>query len=213
MYSAGSSGSVHDLVARVSYNQSHKTKAGVAFLAALLLWMVSVLFEIVFNKHKELPWIVYGTSFFQLAKWVVRFSVSGDPLSVNTAASLLHSTVTSASGSSLTSAFHFIIFCCFYSCSVVASSAIFVFFWQWNSFCWYCIPYIFMRGKLDGWLGFVMRGWLLNWTMFVLARFVSHFLVTVKLIRDGSQFEKGIELPIALLGMVGMNLLNFFQGV
>lgn len=97
MYSAGSSGSVHDLVARVSSNQSHKTKAGVAFLAALLLWMVSVLFEIVFNKHTELPWIVYGTSFFQLAKWVVRFSVSGDPLSVNTAASLLHSTVTSAS--------------------------------------------------------------------------------------------------------------------
>lgn len=56
--------------------------------------------------------------------------------------------------------------------------------------------------------------WVLNWMTFVPARVVSHLLITVKLIRDASKFDKGgVELPLALFGMFGMNLLNTFLGI
>lgn len=55
--------------------------------------------------------------------------------------------------------------------------------------------------------------WVLNWVTFVFARFASHVLITVKLIRDAPKFGKGVELPLALFGMAGMNILNFFLGI
>lgn len=88
-----------DSMARTSTKQSDKNKVGVFFLATLLLWSVSVLFEIAFNKRKELLFIVAGACFFQIANWVIRLLVSRDPLFVNTSVSLLHSTITSVSGS------------------------------------------------------------------------------------------------------------------
>lgn len=70
-----------------------------------------------------------------------------------------------------------------------------------------------MAGIRDAKSRIVRVEWILNWTMFVLARFASHVLITVKLIKDASKFEKGIELPLALFGMFGMNLLNFFLAI
>ncbi|RAL50501.1 hypothetical protein DM860_016968 [Cuscuta australis] len=55
--------------------------------------------------------------------------------------------------------------------------------------------------------------WCGNWTTYVLARFASHVLITMKLLKDAHKFNKGLELPLALLGMAGMNLLNVFLGV
>lgn len=54
--------------------------------------------------------------------------------------------------------------------------------------------------------------WVLNWITFFVARFASHILITAKLIWDASKFKKGVELPLALFGMAGMNLLNVFLG-
>jgi hypothetical protein len=84
---------------RTSQSQNEKNKAGTFFLATLILWFVSVLFEIIFNKRSELLWIVAGAVFFQIANWVVRSFISRDPLFVNTSVSLLHSTIISVSGS------------------------------------------------------------------------------------------------------------------
>jgi len=84
---------------RTSQSQNEKNKAGTFFLATLILWFVSVLFEIIFNKRSELLWIVAGAFFFQIANWVVRSFISRDPLFVNTSVSLLHSTIISVSGS------------------------------------------------------------------------------------------------------------------
>lgn len=55
--------------------------------------------------------------------------------------------------------------------------------------------------------------WVLNWTTFVTARVICHILITYKLISDAHKFDKGIELPLALFGMAGMNLLNIFLGL
>ncbi|CAN1234306.1 hypothetical protein LINPERPRIM_LOCUS4185 [Linum perenne] len=71
-------------------------KVGVFFLATLLLWSLSVGFEILFNKRTQLLFIVAGGLFFQLANWLIRSLVSRDPLFVNTSVSLLHSSVTSS---------------------------------------------------------------------------------------------------------------------
>lgn len=70
-----------------------------------------------------------------------------------------------------------------------------------------------MAGVRDSKNKFVKAEWFLNWTAFVLARLVSHVLITAKLIIDAPKFGKGIELPLALSGMVGMNLLNVFLGI
>lgn len=55
--------------------------------------------------------------------------------------------------------------------------------------------------------------WVLNWVTFILARVVSHILITAKLIRDAHKFGRGVELPLALFGMAGMNLLNVSLGI
>ncbi|XP_022875887.1 uncharacterized protein LOC111394352 [Olea europaea var. sylvestris] len=74
-----------------------ENKAGAFFLATLVMWGVSVFFEISFNKRIELVPILLGFVFFQLANWIVRNFVSRDPVFVNTCVSLLHSSITSAS--------------------------------------------------------------------------------------------------------------------
>lgn len=70
-----------------------------------------------------------------------------------------------------------------------------------------------MAGIRDAGSKIVKAEWVLNWLTFVFARCVSHILITVKLIIDASKFDKGVELPIALSGMAGMNLLNIFLGI
>jgi len=80
-----------------------KNGAGQFFLATLLLWLVSVVFEIAFNLRTELLWVICGGCFFQLMNWVVRSWISRDPIFVNTSVSLLHSIITSASGPFLSS--------------------------------------------------------------------------------------------------------------
>ncbi|KAK6939884.1 hypothetical protein RJ641_029415 [Dillenia turbinata] len=65
-----------------------------------------------------------------------------------------------------------------------------------------------MAGFRDGKAKIVRIEWFLNWVTFTVARFACHVLITAKLIKDASKFEKGVELPLALFGMAGMNLLN-----
>nr|CAB3474923.1 unnamed protein product [Digitaria exilis] len=67
------------------------------FAATLVLWAVSVGFEIGVRGRRELAPVAAGFAFFQAANAAVRASVSRDPLFVNTAVSLLHSSLTSAS--------------------------------------------------------------------------------------------------------------------
>ncbi|KAJ7959141.1 TLC domain-containing protein 2 [Quillaja saponaria] len=78
-------------------SQNQHDKVGAFFLATLLLWLVSVWFEVLFNKRPELLFIIVGSLFYQTANWVIRVFVSRDPLFVNTSVSLLHSSITSVS--------------------------------------------------------------------------------------------------------------------
>lgn len=55
--------------------------------------------------------------------------------------------------------------------------------------------------------------WALNWVTFFTARLGCHILITYKLIVDAPKFRKGVELPLALFGMAGMNLLNVLLGL
>ncbi|KAA8538459.1 hypothetical protein F0562_027995 [Nyssa sinensis] len=82
-------------MARSSHGKQNN--AGAFFMATLVMWSVSVFFEILFNKRTELVSIVAGFCFYQLANWVIRNWVSRDPLFVNTCVSLLHSSITSSS--------------------------------------------------------------------------------------------------------------------
>ncbi|OVA18472.1 TRAM/LAG1/CLN8 homology domain [Macleaya cordata] len=70
-----------------------------------------------------------------------------------------------------------------------------------------------MAGVRDAKSNIVKMEWVLSWVTFFLARLGSHILITIKLIRDANKFGKGVELPLALLGMTGMNLLNVFLGL
>ncbi|KAK3003442.1 hypothetical protein RJ639_020043 [Escallonia herrerae] len=98
-------------MARGSHNSGdHHNKAGAFFTATLVMWAVSVFFEILFNRRAELVSVLAGFGFYQLANWVVRYRVSRDPLFVNTCVSLLHSSVTSASGPNFAA--------CFCTCSL-----------------------------------------------------------------------------------------------
>lgn len=249
------------------------SKAGVFFSATLLLWQISVLFEIAFNKRRELLYIVAGGFFFQVANWIIRANVSRDPLFVNTSVSLLHSIITSAS----------VVFILVYqwlkhgSMEMFDHAELFEGTWPWafQALCFSCgyfaydqwdmlqyrlysglIPAILvhhllllicfslalyrritinylvltlicelhsvflhvrkvrrMAGVRDAESKVVKVEWILNWFMFIFARLASHLLITAKLIIDAPKFGKGIELPIALLGMAGMNLLNVCLGI
>jgi hypothetical protein len=67
------------------------------FAATLVLWAVWVGFEIGVRGRRELAAVAAGFAFFQAANTAVRAAVSRDPLFVNTAVSLLHSSLTSVS--------------------------------------------------------------------------------------------------------------------
>lgn len=75
-----------------------ESKAAVFFTATLVMWCVSVFFEIFFNNRSELIPILLGFLFFQSANVAVRKLLSRDPLFVNTCVSLLHSSTISAFG-------------------------------------------------------------------------------------------------------------------
>ena len=70
-----------------------------------------------------------------------------------------------------------------------------------------------MAGFRDAKSIIVRIEWVLNWVTFITARFAAHILITAKVIWDAPKFERGVELPLALFGMVGMNLLNVFLGI
>ncbi|WCJ44666.1 TRAM LAG1 and CLN8 (TLC) lipid-sensing domain containing protein [Euphorbia peplus] len=247
--------------------------AAVFFVATLILWLVSVWFEILFNKRVELFWIIAGCLFFQIANWVIRFFVSRDPLFVNTSVSLLHSSIVSAS----------VVYILVHQCVKHGSDATFEHLqlvrgtWQWAypTLCFSCgyfaydqldmllyklysgfIPSILMHhlillicftlalyrnvtvnyliltlicelhsiflhvrkvrrmaGVRDAKSKIVKLEWVLNWATFIFARSVSHILITIKLLKDASKFDKGVELPLALFGMAGMNCLNIGLGI
>ncbi|BBG95620.1 TRAM, LAG1 and CLN8 lipid-sensing domain containing protein [Prunus dulcis] len=248
-------------------------KAGPFFLATLVLWFVSVLFEILFHRRSQLLSIVAGCFFYQLANWVVRSFVSRDPLFVNTSVSLLHSTITSSS----------VIFILANqwlkngSIGIFEHSQLFGGTWPWAypALCFSCgyfaydqwdmlhyglysgwIPSILMHhlillicftlalyrnvtinyliltlicelhsiflhvrkvrrmaGVRDAKSKIVMAEWVLNLVTYIVARAGAHLLITAKLIWDAPKFGKGIELPLALFGMFGMNFLNAFLGI
>lgn len=70
-----------------------------------------------------------------------------------------------------------------------------------------------MAGFRDTKTVMVRIEWTLNWVTFIVARLVSHVLITVKLVYDAPKFGHGPELPLALFGMAGMNLLNISLGI
>ncbi|KAM7507751.1 hypothetical protein LguiA_018204 [Lonicera macranthoides] len=252
---------------------SHESKAGEFFMATLIMWGISVFFEILFNKRTELLSVVAGFCFYQLANSIVRNWISRDPLFVNTCVSLLHSSITSAS----------VVFILVNrwitggSSEMFEHSQLFKSTWPWAypALCFSCgyfaydqwdmlryrlysgwIPSILMHhlillvcftlalyrnvtinyliltlicelhsiflhvrkvrrmaGVRDGQSIFVKAEWFLNWVAFVIARTTSHILITIKLIQDAPKFGKGVELPLALFGMIGMNILNVFLGI
>ncbi|XP_006305355.2 TLC domain-containing protein 2 [Capsella rubella] len=250
-----------------------KNGAGQFFLATLLLWLVSVVFEIVFNLRTELLWVICGGVFFQLINWVVRSWISRDPLFVNTSVSLLHSIITSASvvfillnqylakgldemfdhselvGGSWKWAYPALCFSCGYFAydqwdmlqyrlysglipsilvhhlvllvcftlalyrNVTINYLILTLICEMNSIFLHVRKLRRMAGIRDSNTGLVKLEWVLNWIAFVFARCIPHILITVKLIKDAHKFGKGVELPLALSGMVGMNILNVGLGL
>ncbi|KAI3442709.1 TLC domain-containing protein [Psidium guajava] len=259
-------------MARTSHNE-RENRAGTFFLATLLLWLVSVLFETAFNKRRELLFILAGCCFYQTANWVVRSCVSRDPLFVNTSVSLLHSTVTSSSvvfillnlwlkedykdvfehsqlvGAAWPWAYKALCFSCGYFAydqwdmlqyrlysgripSILVHHLILLICFTLALYRNVTINYLIltliceihsiflhtrkvrrMAGIRDAKSVVVKIEWVLNWVSFFVARLAAHVFITAKLIIDASKFEKGIELPLALFGMAGMNFLNIGLGV
>ncbi|KAM6551084.1 hypothetical protein CsatB_000892 [Cannabis sativa] len=253
----------------------------VFFMATLILWLLSILFEIVFNKRSELICVVVGCFFFQLANWVIRYfaSPSRDPLFVNTSVSLLHSTIISSSvifilvnqwlitrGSLSGRVFmfdHSQLFagtstwpCAYsalcFSCGYFAYDQLDMLKYRLYNDGWILVHHLIllvcftlalyrnvtinyliltlicelhsiflhvrkvrrrMAPRLTKRSMFVRIEWLMNWVTYITARCAAHILITTKLIWDAPKFEKGVELPLALFGMAGMNLLNVFLGV
>ncbi|PIN00298.1 hypothetical protein CDL12_27194 [Handroanthus impetiginosus] len=252
---------------------SKESRAGPFFMATLVMWGISVFFEILFNKRSELVPILIGFAFFQSANVVIRKFVSRDPLFVNTCVSLLHSSITSASvvlillnQSTKTSiskmfehsqlvkvtwpwAYQALCFSCGYFAydqwdmllyrlysgwipSILAHHLVLLVCFTLALYRKVTINYLIltlicelhsiflhvrkvrrMAGLRDAGTKIVKAEWCLNWLTFVLARLISHILITVKLVRDAHKFDKGVELPLALFGMAGMNLLNIFLGI
>ncbi|KAI5683484.1 hypothetical protein M9H77_04712 [Catharanthus roseus] len=248
-------------------------KTGAFFLATLVMWAVSVLFEIFFNKRRELFPIFAGFIFFQSANWAIRKFLSRDPLFVNTSVSLLHSSITSLAvmiilanqwmsngankmfGHSQLVQFtwpgaysalciscgyfaydqwdmllyrlysglipsilmhHLLLLLCFTLAlyrNVTINYLILTLICELHSVFLHVRKVRRMAGFRDARSKIVKLEWFLNWTTFLIARFASHVLITIKLIKDASKFGKGVELPLALFGMVGMNLLNIFLGI
>ncbi|CAL4946399.1 unnamed protein product [Urochloa decumbens] len=243
------------------------------FAATLVLWAVSVGFEIGVRGRRELAPVAAGFAFFQAANAAVRASVSRDPLFVNTAVSLLHSSLTSASvifvlvnqwrdkglenmfeheelfGGRWIGAYSALCFSCGYFAYDQLDMLRYRLYSGWipgilmhHLILLICFTLALYRNvtinylilslvcelhsiflhvrkvrRMAGFRDFnrkvVKLEWVLNWTTFVTARVICHILITYKLITDAHKFGKGIELPLALLGMAGMNLLNIFLGL
>ncbi|KAL5558270.1 hypothetical protein UlMin_034481 [Ulmus minor] len=254
------------------YTGQDQNKVGIFFLATLVLWFVSVWFEILFNKRSELLFVVAGCFFFQTVNWVIRYLVSRDALFINTSVSLIHSSITSASvvfilvnewlkslngmfehsqlvGDAWPRAYQALCFSCGYFAydqwdmlqsrlysgwipailvhhlilllcftlalyrNVTINYLILTLICELHSIFLHVRKIRRMAGVRDAKSIFVRVEWILNWTTFVFARFAPHILISVKLILDAHKFEKGVELPLALFGMAGMNLLNLFLGI
>ncbi|KAK9066850.1 hypothetical protein SSX86_014173 [Deinandra increscens subsp. villosa] len=258
------------------HRRSQKKNAKGAFFfftATLIMWAVSVFFEILFNNRTELLPLVFGFFLYQFSNWVCRNFISRDPLLVNTCVSLLHSSLTSASvvfilvkqlasngvselleHSQLVNAtwpwaysalcvscgyfaydqldmllyglysgwipsillHHFILLGCFTLAlyrNVTINYLILTLICELHSIFLHVRKVRRMAGIRDGKNKLVKIEWCLNIGTFLLARLLSHVLITVKLVKDASKFEKGVELPLALFGMAGMNLLNVFLGI
>ncbi|KAL8141229.1 hypothetical protein V2J09_007250 [Rumex salicifolius] len=258
----------------MAMENQRRSNAGVFFLATLILWVVSVVFEIGFHRQRELLVVFGGCFFFQFANWVFRNWVSNDPLFVNTSVSLIHSSITSFAvvfilikqwkvaentsqmfeheqlvGSAWPAAYTALSFSCGYFAydqwdmlqyhlysgwfpSILAHHLILLLCFTLALYRNVTINYLIltlicelhsvflhirklrrMRGIRDAKAGIVKVEWALNWVTFALARMIPHVLITVKLLRDASKFKNGIELPLALFGMVGMNMINVGLGV
>ncbi|CAL9158375.1 uncharacterized protein LOC103995672 [Musa acuminata AAA Group] len=249
-----------------------KGDTAVFFAATLVLWGVSVAFEMTFNRKSELAPVVAGFFFFQAANWAVRFSLSRDPLFVNTAVSLLHSTVTTTSvvlilinqwmikglgnmfeheqlfGGTWLGAYSALCFSCGYFAydqldmlryhlysgwipgilvhhlillvcftlalyrNVTINYLILSLICEFHSIFLHMRKVRRMAGFRDAKSRVVKVEWVLNWTTFFVTRLGCHVLITYKLISDAPKFGRGIELPLALFGMAGMNLLNIILG-
>ncbi|KAK3166086.1 hypothetical protein QOZ80_1AG0041260 [Eleusine coracana subsp. coracana] len=243
------------------------------FAATLVLWAVWVGFEIGVRGRRELAAVAAGFAFFQAANTAVRAAVSRDPLFVNTAVSLLHSSLTSVSvifilvnqwrhkgfenmfehaelfGGRWVGAYsalcfssgyfaydqldmlryrlysgwipgilmhHLILLICFTLAlyrNVTINYLILTLVCELHSIFLHIRKVRRMAGFRDFKRTMVKMEWVLNWITFVTARVICHILITYKLITDAHKFGKGIELPLALFGMAGMNLLNIFLGL
>ncbi|XP_057533251.1 uncharacterized protein LOC130811092 [Amaranthus tricolor] len=254
-------------------NSKKRSKAGSFFMATLVMWGVSVGYEICMNNRNELLPVVFGCLFFQISNWVLRFSVSKEPLFVNTSVSLLHSSLTSAS----------VVFILLNQWSTTRSLQIFdheqlvrsTWPWAYTTLCFSCGYFAYDQldmlkyGLYTGWFpsilahhlillicftlalyrnvtinyliltlicelhsvflhvrkvrrmagirsaesAIVKAEWVLNWFTFIFARLLPHILILIKLLKDAPKFEEGVELPLALFGMIGMNLLNIGLGI
>ncbi|CAL1362409.1 unnamed protein product [Linum trigynum] len=259
-------------MARPAQNQND-SKIGNFFLATLLLWSVSIGFEILFNHRTELLVVLAGAAFFQIANFAIRSLVSRDPLFVNTSVSLLHSSITSSAvllilanqilrtgtngifehselvGSAwqwaypalcLSSGYfaydqldmliyrlysgafpsilvhHLVLLICFTLAlyrNVTINYLILTLICELHSIFLHVRKVRRMAGIRDAKSVIVKVEWMLNWLTFTVARVVPHILITMKLIRDAPKFGKGVEWPLALFGMAGMNILNAGLGI
>ncbi|KAK9135010.1 hypothetical protein Syun_014340 [Stephania yunnanensis] len=253
-------------------SRGNNNNSGAFFLATLLLWFVSVAFEIAFNARTELLSVVAGCCFYQMANWVVRYFVTKDPVFVNTAVSLIHSSIASFSVlfilvnqwkmTSLEHMFehaqlfsgmwsgayqalcfscgyfaydqldmllyrlyngyipailvhHLILLVCFTLAlyrNVTINYLMLTLICEFHSIFLHVRKVRRMVGVRDPKSKVVRAEWTLSWIFFFTARLGSHIFITIKLIKDANKFGRGVELPLALFGMVGMNLLNVFLG-
>ncbi|KAD4888505.1 hypothetical protein E3N88_20578 [Mikania micrantha] len=256
------------------------------FMATLIMWAVSVFFEILINNRTVLLPLIFGFCFYQFFNWVCRNFISRDPLLVNTVnldsnmctlrqydckvskyglnfltvvfilvkqlasngvnESFEHSQLVSTTWPWAYSALciscgyfaydqldmllyglysgyipsillhHFILLGCFTLAlyrNVTINYLILTLICELHSIFLHVRKVRRMVGLRDGKSKLVKIEWFLNISTFVLARLLSHILITFKLVKDASKFEKGVELPLALFGMLGMNLLNVFLGI
>lgn len=98
----------------------------------------------------------------------------------------------------------------------------FIIFWSTHAMFWlHQVHSIFLHlrkvRKLSAttksrstWGNFVT--WTLNWIAFFSTRIFCHVWITAKLLWDASKFPRGFEWPLALTGMVGLNVLNVLLG-
>lgn len=248
-------------------------EVAVFFWATLVLWSVSVAYEVTINGRVELSSVVAGFLFFQAANWAFRSGVSRNPLFVNTAVSLLHSSIISLSvllilvnqwmvnglskmlehkqlfGGTWLGAYAALCFSCGYFAydqmdmlkyqlyndlfpSILAHHLVLLICFTLALYRHVTINYLIltlvcelhsiflhirklrrMAGVRDSKNIVVKIEWMLNWVSFFVSRLICHIFITYKLIIDASKFGGGIELPLALFGMVGMNLLNVSLGL